>query len=845
MRCDFLLPFIIQNDYGQGMEDNSGKKFSLQDWVMKRAANQSGVVHSSRAMSHTMRQAEELNNHSSVQEERTVEVEMKSVSNGATLSTPSKQAMAAHSELEDMAEDIVSEIAKEVAKEVARVRSLPDEILLKKHLAESLASDESDEDDDNDRETGLDVHAFSMVEKEPVAPKSTPVPIVKEIKPQVSVAPAQNPAQQMQIVKLLTDMGDRLRQTEKEREVLWKEVEFFRKQISDMSGTTHKSEKSYANLETQINQREVFVQELVERQATLEKLVESQKAEIEASKADRSKLQEKLESIETATGSAIVRVEDVMAENAKLSKRVEQLGQDKARLVRKLEVVEETLTQTQDILKAKALVLLTDQAVARQSALPQTPAWTGDDTLKVSQPKNEQAFTAQNPVGDIAKSLRAQRQVKTDIIKLAVATALVSLAIALAGYWAFIQFNTKKETVAPIDKVSEAIKEDKPMADIAKMANDIEPEALTDGDKVVAENQPDESVLDSQTTPNEVTPTETVEGLNAAMNAQDKAYRDFFNDAPTKPVNERLRADRTLPKAVQVIEGKALRGDVVAQHDLGAIYTAGHAGAKINYTKAAQWFEEASYGGSSNAQYNLGVLYHQGLGAEKSLAKAIQMYRVAAHKKHPEALYNLAIAYAEGVGVEYNPQIAAVYFERAAEQGVVEAAYNLGLLQENGLLGESQPDEAVFWFTLAANKGNEDASVALKKLKSQLSMTDKEAERVVLKIATEKGIFLNSKGQVSLPDETDTSPKSTEVKKEVVGEAVTNDGDADPVVISQIQEQLSKLDLYDGLPDGTNSATLQKAIKSYQQKYRLKVDGQASDDLLVQMLAANTEIRAQ
>ncbi len=787
----FFVGWIIQNDYGQCMEDNSGKKFSLQDWVMKRAANQSGsAVPQMTArqilseMEFGSREEEREVEQEEVRIEKNVEVEMKAVSNGSTLSSSSSSSLSRK---------------------------------------------------DEQKESAMS-----------------------------SFAPNQNPLQQLQIVKLLTDLGDRLRQSEKEREVLWKEVEICRKQIADMGGREGKNEKSYTSLETQMNQREVFVKELVEKQIGLEQKLKDQLEELENSKKEQSKWQDKLTSVETAAGSAIVRVEDAIAENTKLSKKVEQLSQDKVRLTHKLQVVEEALTLTQDILKAKALVLLTDQSVASKTNLPQTPAWTGDDTLKVSAAaaKPEAQKKEAGPLSDIAASLRAKQSFnpfKKMRVNTAVLAGLIVLGVGggIAGSW-YLKSH-QSETAVPsgeemlepqagedvqIQSVLPDKKQDELMAQAAKIANQIEPSS-TDANDAAMDDTADAVPADSDG----ALPTD----FAVAQDAQDKAVAEFNASAPTTALTERIQPDKHLPKAIVEIQGKAFAGDANAQHDMAAIYTAGRAGVRVNYGVAAKWFEESAHHGIANAQYNLGVLYHQGLGVQKDTVKAMELYRVAASNNHPEAQYNLAIAYVEGVGTEYNPQIASVYFEQAASGGIVEAAYNLGLLHENGLLGESQPDEAIFWYTLAADKGNKDAIAALKQLKSQLSMSDEDADRVAHKVAVQKPLFLNQDGTLTLPEQKPTAPVAPAVTADAaptakaavksvapIAKAVAK---VDPVIVSQIQEQLSRLGLYKGQPDGTMSSAVGQSIKTYQQENGLKVDGVANDDLLVHMLASGAEAK--
>ena len=846
---------------------------------MKRAANQSGAVMSSQTARQYMSENAEEDEVSSTQSppvEQSVEVEMRAVSNGSTISSMSAMPAAAPSiapkpaapdnTQSDNTKEVMKEIAKEIAKELFKEEpKLAEAALASSPFAPVSASAKKEEP--------------KKEEPKEILPKDNSMSISGTINPS-----SNNPLQQLQIVRLLTDLGDRLRQSEKEREILWKEIEICRKQISDMNGNANKSEQSYSSLESQIEQREVFVKELLEKQIGLEQKLKDQISAFDASKEEQMKLQEeqgklqdklqdKLNSVETAAGSAIVRVEDVIAENSKLSKRVEQLGQDKERLSRKLVLVEETLTQTQDMLKAKALVFLTDQSIAAKTSLPQEPAWTGDDTLKVSQAASDAVSgkkadaAAQSPVSNITASLRPQVS-QPSLFMITIVTAMIAGIAAFGAIWLIKNMGTEgkllptqteselsgkpDQTATTTTTEATPLSQKDLMSQAAILANQIEPGSLG--------ADQDETLQDDTVTPSSDEASAKTE-FDAAIAAQNKAVEDFKSDAPTSPVTERIKADKNLPKQISVIEEQAFNGVVTAQHDLAAIYTAGHGGVKIDYAKAAKWFEEAAHNGSANAQYNLGVLYHQGLGLKKDTSKAIELYRVAASNNHPEALYNLAIAYVEGVGVEYNPQIASTYFERAADGGIVEAAYNLGLLHENGLLGESQPDEAVFWYKIASDKGNKDASAALADLKKKLSMTDDDVSRLTQKIATTMPGYLTDDGKASLPElarpSAENAPASASQTKSPASSVAATptapvapaktvaNKNADPVIVSQIQEQLMRLGFYKGIPNGILSNSLMNAIKSYQTKNGLKADGQPSDDLLVQMLASNNDVRAK
>lgn len=209
---------------------------------------------------------------------------------------------------------------------------------------------------------------------------------------------------------------------------------------------------------------------------------------------------------------------------------------------------------------------------------------------------------------------------------------------------------------------------------------------------------------------------------------------DFYNDA-----------DADLPEAMRPVEEQALGGVAEAQHDLAAIYTAGHGGVAQDYKRAAYWFEKAAKNGIANGAYNLAVLYHQGLGLDADLNKAVQWYKAAATMGHPEAQYNLGIAHIEGVGVSYDPFKATAYFEQAASNQVIEAAYNLGLIHENGLLGEPKPDEASMWYKMAADQGSPEARAAIQQLAKSMNVGLDEINRLADSLQAAK----NARDQVS------------------------------------------------------------------------------------------------
>lgn len=99
--------------------------------------------------------------------------------------------------------------------------------------------------------------------------------------------------------------------------------------------------------------------------------------------------------------------------------------------------------------------------------------------------------------------------------------------------------------------------------------------------------------------------------------------------------------------------------------------------------------------------------------------KEIDDLKALANNGNAVAQYNLGIMYAEGLGVQENNKEAVKWFKLAAEQGDTGAQYNLGVMYTKGLGIKQDYNEAFRWFKLAAEQGNADAKEALKRLQSK------------------------------------------------------------------------------------------------------------------------------
>ncbi|WP_054600519.1 tetratricopeptide repeat protein [Neisseria sp. 74A18] len=156
----------------------------------------------------------------------------------------------------------------------------------------------------------------------------------------------------------------------------------------------------------------------------------------------------------------------------------------------------------------------------------------------------------------------------------------------------------------------------------------------------------------------------------------------------------------------------AEQGDVEAQFNLGGLYHQG-LGVEQSDSKAAEWYGKAAEQGHVKAQFNLGVCYDQGLGVEQSDSKAAEWYEKAAEQGHVKAQFNLGLCYDQGLGVEQSDSKAAEWYGKAAEQGDVDAQFNLGVCYGQGLGVEQSDSKAAEWYGKAAEQGDVDAQFNL------------------------------------------------------------------------------------------------------------------------------------
>ena len=145
-----------------------------------------------------------------------------------------------------------------------------------------------------------------------------------------------------------------------------------------------------------------------------------------------------------------------------------------------------------------------------------------------------------------------------------------------------------------------------------------------------------------------------------------------------------------------------------------------------DYTNAVNQCRRPALFGDATAQYNLGVIYDQGLTAAPDYNSAVYWFIRAANQSTASipssmAQYNLGLMYFYGNKIKLDYSQALIWFSRAANQRnapstSANAQYYLGIMYLNGLGVAKNHATAIYWLNQAAQGGNTDAATTLRSM---------------------------------------------------------------------------------------------------------------------------------
>ena len=121
-----------------------------------------------------------------------------------------------------------------------------------------------------------------------------------------------------------------------------------------------------------------------------------------------------------------------------------------------------------------------------------------------------------------------------------------------------------------------------------------------------------------------------------------------------------------------------------------------------DYVEALRILRPLADQGDTSAQADMGYMYLNGFGVQKSGAQAVRWFFRSAGNGNPKAQAMLAHLYFSGdAGVSRDLALSAKWDRRAADQGYAEAEYDLGALYEDGFGVAQDYVEAMKWSILA------------------------------------------------------------------------------------------------------------------------------------------------
>ena len=153
------------------------------------------------------------------------------------------------------------------------------------------------------------------------------------------------------------------------------------------------------------------------------------------------------------------------------------------------------------------------------------------------------------------------------------------------------------------------------------------------------------------------------------------------------------------------------KGDPSCAGALGTIYENGLDGYKVDYKKAAKYYEKS---GTSKSLYRLGIMYLDGnLGKQKEadVAKGMDYVKQSAEQGYIDAIYAIGYCYETGRNVDsVDHEKALAAYQLLADNDIAAGQFKVGLYYELGDGGlEADSVKAIEYYQKAADQGHGEA----------------------------------------------------------------------------------------------------------------------------------------
>ena len=147
-----------------------------------------------------------------------------------------------------------------------------------------------------------------------------------------------------------------------------------------------------------------------------------------------------------------------------------------------------------------------------------------------------------------------------------------------------------------------------------------------------------------------------------------------------------------------------------------------------DYKTALYYLSLFAANGDAKANYNLGIMYREGLGVEKDDVQSLTHFIEAAESGHMLGNYAVGLAFLTGQGSDIEAEAAIYYFTEAALLGHAISPIEIGNLYFQGTLIEKDLVSAHFWWSLAHDRNAPGASKNLGILMTKMSQKQKKQD---------------------------------------------------------------------------------------------------------------------
>ena len=113
-----------------------------------------------------------------------------------------------------------------------------------------------------------------------------------------------------------------------------------------------------------------------------------------------------------------------------------------------------------------------------------------------------------------------------------------------------------------------------------------------------------------------------------------------------------------------------------------------------DYDAALRLWSRIAEQGDAAAQYNVGVIYYNGLGVDRNFVEALRWYRMSGEQQYSLSEFRLGDMYFWGQGMTRDAVSARRWYRRAAEQGHLSAQLKLATMYLDGLGGDRNTTKA-------------------------------------------------------------------------------------------------------------------------------------------------------